>query len=224
MQKDWKKFERNNETIALNILYVPCNTEQILCAYKSKYNNEHVNQVVLLIITDGGKWYYLILKCEPVFYNGKSCNRPVKSLSTLLKGKTSNHHRDFCCFNCFNSYSTGNGLKEHEELCNRNDNCRIKMPSHIEKILKYNHGEKSLKAPFVVYLDLECLLLKMLSCQNNLINSYTERKAKHEPPGWAMFTKCSFDATKNKLDYYRGIYCIKILCKKLKDHALKIIN
>ena len=98
------------------------------------------------------------------------------------------------------------------------------MPRWVEKILKYNHGEKSLKAPFVIYLDLECLLLKMLSCQNDPKNSYAERKAKHEPSRWAMSTNCSFDATKNKLDYYRGIDCIKVLCKKLKDHALKIIN
>ena len=46
----------------------------------------------------------------------------------------------------------------------------------------------------------------------------------HEPSGWAVFTKCSFDETENKLDYYRGIDCIKKLCEKLKDHALKIIN
>ena len=64
----------------------------------------------------------------------------------------------------------------------------------------------------------------MLSCQINLKNSYTERKAKHEPSGWAIFTRCSFDATKNKLDYYRGMDCIKMLCKKLKDRALKIIT
>ena len=38
-------------------------------------------------------------------------------------------------------------------------------------------------APFVIYLDLECLPLKMLSCQSNLKRSYTERKAKHEPSG-----------------------------------------
>ena len=29
------------------------------------------------------------------------------------------------------------------------------MPKWDEKILKYNHGEKSLKASFVIYLDLE---------------------------------------------------------------------
>ena len=218
--KGKKKFEQNNETIALNVLYVSHNTEQICCAYKSKYNNERENQVILLMITDGEKWHYLALKSEPMLYNGKLCNRPVKSLSRLLKEKSF----FFYCLNCFNSYSTENRLKEHEEICNKNDSCRIIMPKWNEIILKYNHGEKSLKAPFVIYLDLECLLKKLQSCQNNLKNSYTERKAKHEPSGFAIFTNCSFDATKNKLDYYRGIDCIKVLCKKLKDHGWKIIN
>ena len=35
--KDWKKFERNNE-VALNMLYVPYNTKKINIAYKSKNN------------------------------------------------------------------------------------------------------------------------------------------------------------------------------------------
>ena len=117
-QKDWKKFEQNNKTIALNILYVPYNTEQIHCACKSKYNNERENQVILLMITDGEKWHYLALKSEPMLYNGKLCNRPVKSLSKLLRGKSSNHNRDYYCLNCFNSYTTENRLKEHEEICN----------------------------------------------------------------------------------------------------------
>ena len=34
------------------------------------------------------------------------------------------------------------------------------MPSWAEKTLKYNPGEKSLKAPFTIYIDLECLLKK----------------------------------------------------------------
>ena len=98
------------------------------------------------------------------------------------------------------------------------------MPKWNETILKYNHGEKSLKAPFVIYLGLECLLLKINSCQNNLEDSYTERKAMHEPSGCTLFTNCSFDKTKNKLNYYRGIDYIEVLCKKLKEHALEIIN
>ena len=48
------------------------------------------------------------------------------------------------------------------------------MPKENEKI-KYLPGEKSLKAPFIVYADLECLLEKVQYCQNNPENSYTEK-------------------------------------------------
>ena len=62
------------------------------------------------------------------------------------------------------------------------------------------------------------------SNSNNLEKSYTEKKARHEPSGWAMFTRCSFDKKENKLNYYRGKDCIEKLCKKLKERAMKIIN
>ena len=39
-----------------------------------------------------------------------------------------------------------------------------------------------------------------------------------------MFTHCSFDKTKNKLDYYRGEDCTKKFCLTLREHATKIIN
>ena len=136
------------------------------------------------MITDGKKWHYLA----------------VTNLSALLQGNSSNHEGDFYCLNCFNSYTTKNKLKEHEEICNNHDSCHIEMPKWVEKILKYNPGEKSLKAPFAIYLDLECLLKKEQSCQNSPENLYTEKKAKHEPSGWAMFTKCSFDEAEDKLD------------------------
>ena len=91
------------------------------------------------------------------------------------------------------------------------------MPNQVEKILKYNPREKSLKGPFAIYLDLECLLKKEQFCQNNPEKSYTEKKARHEPSGWATFTRCSFDKKENKLNDYRGKDCIEKLCKKLKD-------
>ena len=140
------------------------------------------------MIGDGEKYHYLA----------------VTSLSALLQRISSNHKEDFYCLNCFNSYTTKNKLKEHEEICNNHDSCHIEMPKWVEKILKYNPGEKSLKAPFAIYLDLECILKKLQSSQNNPEKSYTEKKARHEPSGWSMFTRCSFDKKENKLNYYRG--------------------
>ena len=48
--------------------------------------------------------------------------------------------------------------------------------SEFNEILKYNYGEKSLKASAIIYADLECLLEKMDSCQNNFEKSYIEKK------------------------------------------------
>ena len=51
------------------------------------------------------------------------------------------------------------------------------MSEEDTKILKYNPGEKSLKVPFITYVDLECLLKKISACQNNPEESYTEKKS-----------------------------------------------
>ena len=67
------------------------------------------------------------------------------------------------------------------------------MPDESNKFLKYIPGEKSLKAPFIIYDDLECLLQKINTCRNNPEKSYTEKKAVHRPPGNSLITSCSFD-------------------------------
>ena len=98
------------------------------------------------------------------------------------------------------------------------------MPTQSNKTLKYNHGEKSLKTSFVIYADLECLQIKEQSGQNNLNESYTERKAKHEPCGYTLSLISSFDSRENKRNFYRGKGCIKRFCSDLKELATKIIN
>ena len=57
------------------------------------------------------------------------------------------------CLNCLHSFRTNNTLKKH-------DYYNVEMPAQFNKTLKYNYGDKSLKTPFVIYGDLECLLLK----------------------------------------------------------------
>ena len=90
------------------------------------------------------------------------------------------------------------------------------MPTNSNKILKYNCGKKSLRAPYVLYFDLESLLIKQQSCQNNPNKSYTERKAINEPCCYALNSVCSFDSGQNEQSFYRGRDCIKRFCRKLK--------
>ena len=95
-------------------------------------------------------------------------------MSELLRGISSNHVEDYYCLNCFHSKNSDNELKNHEKLCGKHDYMLMIMPKEDKKILKYNHGETSLKAPFIIYADLECLLKKEKSCQNNSEKSYAE--------------------------------------------------
>ena len=67
-KKGWKKFESNNKSIALNILYVPYNTKEIKHACISKHNSTRENQVILLRITDHKKWHYLAVKHCLVYF------------------------------------------------------------------------------------------------------------------------------------------------------------
>ena len=97
------------------------------------------------------------------------------------------------------------------------------MPIEYNKTLKYNHGEKPMKVPFIVYADLESLLEKMSTCHNNPEKSSTTKINKHTPSGYSLFTHCSFDLTKS-LTLIEVKRYMERFCKDLKEHATKIIN
>ena len=98
------------------------------------------------------------------------------------------------------------------------------MPKEDNKILKHKHVEKSMKVPFIIYVDMESLLEKMSTCHKNAKKSSTTKINKLTSSGYSLFTYCSFDATKDKLDWYRGKDCMESFCKDLKEHTTKIIN
>ena len=153
------------------------------------------------MITDGEKWHYLA----------------VKSLPALLM-ITGNNNGDFYQLICFRSYTTKNRLKKHKNVCENHDYCYIEMPEEDTKVFKHNHGEKYMTAPFVIYAGLEFLLEKMNTCHNNPEKSSTTKVNKHTPSDYSLFTNCSLDTIKNKLDYYRGKNCMKKFCKNLTEH------
>ena len=160
------------------------------------------------MITNGEKWHYLA----------------VKRLSALFREITGNNHGDFYCLNCFQSCTTENILKKHKKVCKNHDYSYVEIPEEYNRILKYNEGEKSMRVSFIIYADLECLLEKMNTCHNNPEKSSTTKINKHTPSGYLLFTHCSFDRTKNKLDHYRGKNFMKNFCLDLREHATKIIN
>ena len=61
-QRYWENFEeeKENKSVAVNILFASYNSEKIKLVYKSSYN-ERKNQVILLMINDEANNYYYLL-------------------------------------------------------------------------------------------------------------------------------------------------------------------
>ena len=187
---------------------MPYNAKEIRHAYKSEYNLKRGNLVILLMITDGKRWHYLA----------------AKSLPATLRGIRGNNIGEFYCLNIFRSYTTENKLEKHKNILENHDYCHTEIPEKYNETLKYNHGEKSMRVPLAIYADLECLLEKMSTCLNNPEKSSTTKVNKNTPSGYSLLRHCSFDTTKNKLDYYRGKSCMENVCLGLREQVTKIIN
>ena len=60
------------------------------------------------------------------------------------------------------------------------------MPFEGTKILEINQYQKSDKAPFIIYADLEFIIEKIDGCKNNPENSSTSKVNEHIPSGFSM--------------------------------------
>ena len=141
-----------NVTIAL-VLYAK--KEKIYPTYVLKHNSNLEKQVILLMIPNGEKWHYLAVK---------------RLSAALLRGVPSKHHGNFYCLNCLHSFATENKLESHKKVCENKDfenKDFLITPSEDTKILKFNHYQKSDKAPFIIYADLECMIEKTDGYKNH---------------------------------------------------------
>ena len=89
-------------------------------------------------------------------------------MSAIFWRLTSNNKPGFYCINSLHSFRTEDKLKKYKNVCDIYDYCQIETPKGDNEILKYNQGEKSMKAPFIIYAYLESLLEGMITCHNNL--------------------------------------------------------
>ena len=172
---DYKRFEKFNEDIALNILYVPFADEDerefddvsidIRPEYISKFSYTRKIQVVLLKISDGDKWHFLALKSDKE--ENSDCMKPTKSFSKLMRDISSSSHGNYYCFGCFHSFRCKSTLEKHTQLCKDHDFCKIKLPENDKKIQEHKPGSKALRMNDIIYVDLECLLVNYDTCSNN---------------------------------------------------------
>ena len=87
-----------------------------------------------------------------------------KKISALLRGITSKNNGDFYCLNCLHSFRTKNKFESHKRACENKCN-NVNMPFDDTKILEFNQYQKSDKAPFIIYVDLERIIEKLMDAE-----------------------------------------------------------
>ena len=180
--EDYATFERLNSDIALNVLYVPFNEENLCPEYTSNRNFDKIDQVILLKISDcEGKWHFLALPSNP---DEDKVERPYNSLSRLMEGISSNSHGDFYCLGCFSSFRTKSTLKNHVDLCKNNKFAKIELPEESSNFKTYKPGAKSLKMDTVVYADFESILVPYSTCDKK--HETCKKVNKQVPCGYSI--------------------------------------
>ena len=67
-----EKIEQNNKSIALNVLFISQNSEEITLVYKLEHNFERENKVILLMINDNAeKYYYFAVNSKLELYSSE---------------------------------------------------------------------------------------------------------------------------------------------------------
>ena len=79
-KRDWENFEQNNESIALNVLFLSKDSEEITLLYKSEHNYNRENNALLLMINNDEKYYFAV-KSKLELYSSEWLRGKKKSVT-----------------------------------------------------------------------------------------------------------------------------------------------
>lgn len=144
----------------------------------------------------------------------------IQDLSRLLCSQMGNiTHKKHFCDRCLNHFMHEETLNKHLVNCKIINKTKITVPTEDKKILKFSNFRNKEKVPFVIYADLESILIKH---HDSKPTSCITKFQKHEPFSIAFYLKCSYDNSLSHFELYSGEDCISWFTKKLKEMAIKL--
>ncbi|GFY31894.1 uncharacterized protein TNCV_2620311 [Trichonephila clavipes] len=145
-------------------------------------------------------------------------------MSSLLNHLTSHEHKVFFCDYCLLRFNNEELLNQHQEDCRNHNVQKIKMPTQEEKWLEFSNHKFKLPVPYVIYADLECILEKINSCEQDPKISSTESIAKHVPCGFAYVIVGPDGTMVKPPTVFRGKNAIDQFLTKLLDEEKSILD
>ena len=91
-------------------------------------------------------------------------------------------------------------------------------------IFVFNQYLKCIKAPYMVYTDVESLIERIDGCKNNPEQSSTTKTGECIPCEYSVSMIQAFDSIGNNRNVCRSEIVGKTFCESLQEHAIKIIK
>ncbi|XP_076278023.1 uncharacterized protein LOC143207955 [Lasioglossum baleicum] len=139
--KDIRKFERKND-VSINV-FEWVRKKCVTLHLTEKKRRRHVN---LLFIQNAAKTH-----------GHFACIRNLSRLVSSQLSKQKNHKH--ICDRCLQYFPTPERLNIHTIDCERMNDCALTLPTSEDKWLHFKNFVNKEQAPFIIYADLECLLL-----------------------------------------------------------------
>ena len=112
----------------------------------------------LLLLSDGRTHHYVLIS-------------NLMSVICKVRGRTY-RDRNILCRNCFHVCSSLNSMRVHQQICMEHDPAVIRMPT--EKVVKFKNVPAESLLPYVIYFDMESLIVPVLTVQNKESTSSTK--------------------------------------------------
>lgn len=144
----------------------------------------------------------------------------IKNLSRLIGKQCGNiNNKKWYCNRCLNHFMSETNLLNHQTDCNDLNDVKVCLPQKGRNILKFKNYKHKLDVPFVIYADLESILVDYIDKLDN--NNKSTKYQKHEPFSIAYYLKCSYDESLSEFSLYTGKDCMQWFAKQLKQIADK---
>ena len=149
----------------------------------------------------------------------------IKDFNTLNCKITKNKNKKYFCRWCINQhFSSQEILKKHIDICKKNGAQAVEMPKKNTKVC-FSSPQKAIPCPFVIYADIEALLVSIKNNEQDPKNSYTINKHKHEACSIGYSVVCSEnDKLSKPLKKFRGKDAISKFFEALFEEEKEIIE
>ena len=168
-------------------------------------NEKYEDHMELLLITNGEKSHYVL----------------IKDFNKFMYQQTKHKERKHFCMYCLQCFSSERVLNNHKDNCIIvNGKQAVQMPQKGENILKYTNHHKQQAVPFVIYADFEAITEKVQKRQRDDDKSYTEAYQKHTDCGYGYKVVCHYDDKYTKpLQTYRGKNAVYRFMEKMLEEV-----